>query len=288
MLLICAIGAYYLCLLLLTVYGIHRFWLMVSAHNLGDPPPPLRPDRWPTVTVQLPLYNEATVAARLLQGVAAMEYPYEVFEVQVLDDSTDGTSIIVDREVASMRARGIDVSVLRRKRRESYKAGALAAGLTRAKGEFIAIFDADFVPPPNFLTRVLPFMSAEIGMVQARWGFFEPRRTWLSRAQTVLLGGHFAIEHAVRASLGYWFNFNGTAGIWRKQAIVEAGGWQGDTLTEDLDLSYRAQLAGWRFAYLNQVIVPSELPGHLNDFIQQQERWARGGIQTARKLLGRI
>jgi cellulose synthase/poly-beta-1,6-N-acetylglucosamine synthase-like glycosyltransferase len=284
----------------LALYGIHRIWMMycwrrcMRTAPAPEPDPEFRenlslPDILPRVTVQLPLYNESLVAGRLLDAVAAFDWPTEKLEIQVLDDSTDHTRQVVDERVAYWSARGMDIYAVRRQRRSGYKAGALANGLERAKGELIAVFDADFVPRPDFLQKMVPhFTGPDIGMVQAKWGFLNAGYSWLTRLQSLLLSTHFGIEHEVRFRRGLFFNFNGTAGIWRKTTIKSAGGWSSDTVTEDLDLSYRAQMAGWRFGYANDVVVPSELPVTLSDFRRQQERWGKGAIQTAGKLLPKL
>lgn len=278
----------------LALYGLHRLWLLWlwnRERGLADPCPPApSPGEEPArVTVQLPLYNERFVAARLVDAAAALDWPAERLEIQVLDDSTDDTRAIVDERAAFWRARGRNVRVLRRDGRAGYKAGALAHGLTLAKGELIAVFDADFLPPPDFLQRTAPhFRSPGVGLVQARWGFCNAEHSWLTRLQALLLEPHFCIEHRVRFRRGLFFNFNGTAGIWKKGAIEAAGGWQADTVTEDLDLSYRAQLAGWRFVYLDDLVVDSELPVTVSAFRGQQQRWAKGSLQTARKILPRL
>ncbi|MCC6407171.1 MAG: glycosyltransferase [Planctomycetes bacterium] len=248
-----------------------------------------RADARPFVTVQLPVYNERTVVARLIRSIGALDYPRERLEVQVLDDSTDETREIVDREVAELVARGIDAHVVRRADRRGFKAGALDHGLARAKGELVCIFDADFTPASDFLLALVGhFGDPKVGMVQARWGHENRESSTLTRAQSTLLDGHFVIEHKVRHDSGLFFNFNGTAGVWRKRAIVDAGGWQHDTLTEDLDLSYRAQLAGWRFVYAPHVVAPAEVPPDIAAFKSQQRRWAKGSVQVAKKLVGSI
>lgn len=278
----------------LAVYGLHRLWLLALWARMRHAPDPVPPspspgEPLPCVTVQLPLYNEVYVAARLLDAAAALDWPREQLEIQVLDDSTDETRAVVDERVAFWTARGVPLRVLRRPERHGYKAGALAHGLRQARGELVAVFDADFLPAPDFLRRTTPhFRTTRVGMVQARWGFCNAGQSWFTRIQALLLEPHFAIEHRVRHARGWFFNFNGTAGVWRKQAIEGAGGWQSDTVTEDLDLSYRAQLAGWRFVYLNEVVVDSELPVTVAAFRSQQQRWAKGSVQTARKLLPRI
>jgi cellulose synthase/poly-beta-1,6-N-acetylglucosamine synthase-like glycosyltransferase len=283
-----AIVAYYVLYSIVAVYGAHRLVLLYRCVSGRKAVIPVMDRALPSVTVQLPLYNEDKVVQRLLHAVGRLDYPRDLLEIQVLDDSTDGTTALVEKEVTSLRAAGLSVCHLRREVREGFKAGALKAGLENAKGEVLAIFDADFVPPRGFLRQVLPYLGADVGMVQARWAFLHPRRSFFTRAQAILLHGHFVVEHVGRFRSGCWFNFNGTAGVWRREAIQDAGGWEGDTLTEDLDLSYRAQLAGWRFVYLKDVTVPSELPRGRDAFLGQQVRWAQGGIQTARKLLGRI
>jgi cellulose synthase/poly-beta-1,6-N-acetylglucosamine synthase-like glycosyltransferase len=304
-------GLYLLVLGVLSVYGFHRSYLVVKCAQLRDrlramksPPPPLAVARngangiaeaggasaaLPLVTIQLPLYNEANVAARLLDHVAAIEYPRDRLEVQVLDDSTDETSELLAPIIARLRANGLDIVHLRRTDRAGYKAGALDAGLKVAKGELIAMFDADFLPAPDFLARVVPhFADPRIGMVQGRWTYLNRDESFYTRAGALMLDGHHVVENRVRAAAGWMFNFAGTGGIWRRKAIEEGGGWQHDTLTEDLDLSYRAQLAGWKFVYREDVAIPSELPDDVLAFRVQQFRWAKGTVQTRRKLLGSL
>lgn len=276
----------------LALYGSHRLWMLYHWWSLKAKVrqnPCLEEHDLPSVTVQLPLYNERFVAARVIDAVARLDWPANKLQIQVLDDSNDETCAVVDAVVARWQQQGVDISVCRRTNRHGYKAGALAAAMPAVRGELIAIFDADFVPNADFLQLLVPhFQAAEVGMVQARWGFINRDYSWLTQLQAILLGPHFGIEHQVRCCTGAFFNFNGTAGIWRRQAIVDAGGWQADTVTEDLDLSYRAQLLGWRFVYVNEVVVPSELPVTLNDFRGQQQRWAKGSMQTARKILPRV
>ena len=281
-------------LLCLSLYGAHRLWLIfrLCASGRTPPHPPLPytgAEEFPTVTVQLPLYNERFVAARLLDAAARINWPPERLEIQVLDDSEDDTVLIVDERVAFLRRQGTDVNVVRRAHRDGYKAGALANGLISARGEFIAVFDADFIPPENFLHATVPWLRDKgVGMVQTRWSFCNADHSWFTGVQALLLGPHFSIEHRVRYQQGLFFNFNGTAGVWRRSAIESAGGWQSDTVTEDLDLSYRAQLAGWNFVYRDECQVPSELPLTLAALRSQQQRWAKGSIQTARKILPRL
>ena len=272
----------------LWMQGLHRLWMVALVRGRRDPTAsPLSTDL-PWVTVQIPLFNERYVAERVIDACAAFDYPRDRLELQVLDDSTDETAQAVDRAVERARAQGIRVEVMRRADRVGFKAGALEAGLSRARGEYIAIFDADFLPTSDFLRRTLPHLLDGADLVQARWGHIEASESWLTRAQATLLDAHFCVEHAARASTGRWFNFNGTAGIWRRSVISRSGGWQHDTLTEDLDLSYRAQLAGARFRYLDDLVVPAELPADMDAFRTQQRRWARGSVQTCRKLLRRI
>lgn len=275
----------------LLAYGSHRLWLFAWWYSWyrRDTPTPVtsfHSTSYPFVTVQLPLYNEKFVAARLLQAAAGLYWPVNRVEIQVLDDSTDETSEIVEETAERLRKTGIRIRVLRREHRVGYKAGALAAGLKQARGDFLAIFDADFLPDTDFLSRSMPyFRDPGIAMVQARWGFLNEAHSWLTRIQSILIRPHFSIEHWVRFKSGLFFNFNGTAGVWRRSAIESAGGWQADTVTEDLDLSYRAQMAGWRFVYIDDIVVPSEIPATLSSFRSQQRRWAKGSIQTSRKIL---
>jgi cellulose synthase/poly-beta-1,6-N-acetylglucosamine synthase-like glycosyltransferase len=285
------LALYYLILAVLAFYGVHRLMLVVLYLRTRGRRPvrPSDPAEWPVVTVQLPLYNEMYVAQRLIAAVCGLDYPPDRLEIQVLDDSTDETQEIVARAVAAQRARGVDIHHLHRTDRRGFKAGALLAGLAKARGSLLAVFDADFVPQREFLKTAVPyFTDPGIGMVQGSWAHINRGYSLLTRIQAILLDGHFFIEHTARNRNGCFFNFNGTAGVWRREAILAAGGWEHDTLTEDLDLSYRAQLAGWRFLYLPELAVPSELPVDINGFKSQQYRWAKGSVQTGRKLLGRI
>ncbi len=281
-------------LLGLCLYGLHRLWLI---RCLYSPPrtTQLTPaaysdaEKFPIVTVQLPLFNERFVAERLLDAAGRLDWPADRLEIQVLDDSDDDTVTLVDERVAWWRRQGVAIVVVRRVERDGYKAGALANGLTHARGEFVAVFDADFIPPADFLRATIPWLrDPEVGMVQTRWSFCNADHSWFTGIQSLLLGPHFSIEHRVRYQKGLFFNFNGTAGVWRRSAIESAGGWQSDTVTEDLDLSYRAQLAGWRFVYREECQVPSELPVTMASLRSQQQRWAKGSIQTARKILPRL
>jgi len=285
------LAAYFFVLIILAVYGWHRYYLvyLYMRNRDKDPRPvaPLNPP--PVVTIQLPLYNEMYVADRLIDAVCGIDYPRELLEIQVLDDSSDETRAIAEAAVRRFAAEGFDIRYIHRADRTGYKAGALEAGLKVARGEFVAIFDADFIPRPDFLTQLMPyFTEPKVAMVQARWGHINQDYSLLTKIQSILLDGHFVLEHGARHRAGRFFNFNGTAGIWRRAAIDDAGGWQHDTLTEDLDLSYRAQLRGWRFVFAPHVIAPAEVPVEMNAFKSQQHRWAKGSIQTCRKLLPRI
>lgn len=290
------LALYYAILGVLSLYGVHRMVLvagyLATRRGAGDRPGRLGESSdaaLPVVTVQLPLYNEMYVARRLIDAVCALDWPRDKLEIQVLDDSTDETVSIVAAEVERRLGKGFRIRHLHRAVRTGFKAGALAAGAAEAEGDLLAVFDADFVPRPDFLRRTVPvFDDPGVGMVQGRWDHLNRDYSLLTRVQAIFLDGHFVVEHTARHRTGCFFNFNGTAGIWRREAIVAAGGWSHDTLTEDLDLSYRAQLAGWRFVYLPDLTVPSELPVDVNGFKSQQFRWAKGSIQTARKLLGRI
>lgn len=271
-------------LAVLCVYGLHR---LVHLWRLA------RGKRWvgaaarsePEVLVQIPLYNERNVAARVIASAANLDWPRERLVIQVLDDSIDDTVWVVQQEVARWQARGVRIEVLRRNAREGFKAGALEAGLARTDAPFVAIFDADFMPEPDFLRRCMgAFEDGGVGLVQARWRHENRDASLFTRAQATLLDGHFVIEHQARYGAGLCFNFNGTAGVWRRAAIESAGGWSGDTLTEDLDLSYRSQMAGWRFVYAWDLTVPAELPMDAAAFLAQQARWARGSVQVLRKL----
>ena len=243
----------------------------------------------PPVTVQVPVYNELYVSERIIDAVARFDYPADLLQIQVLDDSNDETSIIVADAVARAAARGVDIVHLQRDDRTGYKAGALAAGTKQATGEFIAIFDADFVPPESFLLRALSrFDAPDIAFVQTRWGHVNRNYSWLTRLQALAIDGHFLVEQSGRGEAGYWFNFNGTAGVWRAEAIEDAGGWRADTLTEDLDLSYRAHLRGWTARFAEDIVVPAEVPAQLTGFRRQQHRWARGSLECASRLLPRV
>ncbi|MDX1566699.1 MAG: glycosyltransferase [Longimicrobiales bacterium] len=271
-------------------FALHRSWLLWVARTRE---PPEAPTRWtgelPRVTVQLPVYNERGVVERLIDAACSLDYPREKLEIQLLDDSTDDTSALAARAVARWRREGVRIRHLRRGSREGYKAGALAHGLESADGELILVLDADFVPEPDLLHRLLPpFQDPGVGMVQGRWDHLNEEQSWLTRAQALLLDGHFFFEQGGRWTADRFFNFNGTAGMWRRRCLDDAGGWEADTLTEDLDLSYRAQMKGWRFVFLEDVGVPAEVPARAGALEVQQKRWAQGGIQTARKILPRL
>ena len=288
---IACLVAYSLIVVSLSLYGLHRYHMLrlffrhrrkrLTAHDHFE--------ELPAVTVQLPMYNEFHVVERLLDAVAGIDYPRDRFQVQVLDDSQDDTRARARNAAQRLAATGLDIEYVNRDSRVGYKAGALAAGLGRASGEFVLILDADFVPNPDILQRSIHFFTDPgIGMVQMRWGHLNRTHSLLTRIQSIFLDGHFVIEHTARNGSGRFFNFNGTAGIWRKSAIETAGGWQHDTLTEDLDLSYRAQLKGWKFLFLPDVEIPGEVPVEMNAFKLQQHRWTKGAVQTAKKILPRV
>lgn len=289
---------YALALLVLLISGLNQLWMawrFARADRLRPgavPEPDARPgppDAWPVVTVQLPLFNERFVAARLLDACASLDYPAGRLELQVLDDSTDETAEVVAERVAYWRRRGVDVVHVRRRGREGYKAGALANGLSFARGDLVAVFDADFVPPPDFLRHLVPHFDApDVGLVQARWEHRNADASVLTRVQAALLDAHFVIEQGVRYGAGCFMSFNGTAGVWRRACIDDAGGWRADTLTEDLDLSYRAQLRGWRFRFAPDLGVPADLPASAAAWRRQQFRWTKGTAETARLLLRRL
>jgi len=286
-------GTYFGILLLLSIYGFYRFRLvyLFLRYRRCRPHPKgyFAEAELPSVTVQLPIYNEMYVVERLLRAVTQLNYPRDRLEIQVLDDSTDETSEICRRLVEHYRAEGHNIVYLRRGERTGFKAGALAYGLRFARGEFIAIFDADFIPRPDCLRAMIHyFTDPQVGMVQMRWSYINADYNLLTRLQQIMLDGHFVVEQTARSRSGSFFNFNGTAGMWRRAAIEWSGGWQHDTLAEDTDLSYRAQLFGWKFVYLLDEDVPSELPVDMNSFKVQQRRWAKGVLQVGFKLIGRI
>ncbi len=272
----------------LSLYGLHRYvivYLFLKNRNKLPKPVGHFADL-PRITVQLPIYNELYVVGRLLKSVAELDYPRDKLQVQVLDDSTDETTEIAAKQVAELKAAGLDIVLIHRTDRSGFKAGALENGMMTATGEFLLILDADFVPAPDMLMRTIHyFTDPKIGMIQTRWGHLNRTYSLLTRVQAMFLDGHLLLEQTARSRSGRFFNFNGTAGLWRRDCIVEAGGWQHDTLTEDLDLSYRAQLKGWRFVFLADLVTPAELPVDMNGFKSQQHRWTKGSIQTCKKLL---
>lgn len=279
-------------ILLLSLFGLHRLWILGLYYRYrrsGKKPACQGCKPLPRVTIQLPLFNEKYVVERLIQAACSIHYPASLLEIQVLDDSTDETQALARAQVESWKAKGQDIVYLHRLNRAGFKAGALAYGLETAKGELLAVFDADFLPPPDFLNTTVPYFNdADVGMVQTRWGHLNSGYSLLTKLQAVFLDGHFFLEHTARNRSGSFFNFNGTAGIWRRSAIESAGGWQSDTLTEDLDISYRAQLAGWRFVFLPDLVCPAELPADIHAYKTQQHRWTAGAFQTARKILPSI
>ncbi|MBD2717014.1 glycosyltransferase [Microvirga sp. STR05] len=283
---------YGLCLAFVLGFSLTQFQLTRlarQAYRRGLPPEPAPPAVWPRVTVQMPLYNEVFVAERLIDACAALNYPLNRLHLQVLDDSTDETVALVAARVAHYRAQGLRIDQVRRPDRQGYKAGALRYGLEQTDGELIAIFDADFVPEPDFLLRTVPyFQEAGLGVVQTRWGHLNEEYSLLTELQAFGLNAHFHVEQVGRTAGGHFINFNGTGGVWRRTCIEDAGGWHTDTLTEDLDLSYRAQLRGWRFHYLPHVVAPAELPATLDALKSQQFRWTKGAAETARKHLRNV
>jgi cellulose synthase/poly-beta-1,6-N-acetylglucosamine synthase-like glycosyltransferase len=283
---------YFIVLILLASYGAHRYllvYLYYKNKKNRTTEPANRFAELPPITVQLPIFNEQFVIERLLEAICQLDYPLDKLDIQVLDDSTDETVAVARGLVAHYAAQGFPISYLHRTNREGFKAGALAEGMKTAKGEFIAIFDADFVPPADFLMRTIHHLTdPRVGMVQTRWAHINRHYSFLTEVEAILLDGHFVLEHSGRARSNVFFNFNGTAGVWRRVAIEEAGGWQHDTLTEDTDLSYRAQLKGWKFIYLQDVECPAELPVEMTAFKTQQARWAKGLMQTAKKVLPRV
>jgi len=283
-------GIYFLLVFGLALYGFNALLLsgLFLWHRRRNSEAPAL-EEWPGVTIQLPIFNERFVVERLIDTVASLDYPRHRLSIQVLDDSTDETAALAQARVAYYQARGVNIVYLRREERTGFKAGALAHGLAVAPADFIAVFDADFCPPRDFLRRVIPhFAHPRVGMVQARWGHLNAEYSSLTRTQALALDGHFIVEQTARSRAGLLLNFNGSAGVWRRECILAAGGWQADTVAEDLDLSYRAQLAGWQLRYLPDVVAPAEVPPLLMAFKRQQFRWAKGSIQCLRKLGGRL
>ena len=284
---------YGLCLLFILGFSFGQWQLTrlaMRSYASGPTPAPPAPAEWPRVTVQLPLYNEQNVVERVIDAIAALDYPRERLHIQVLDDSTDATVGLATARVARHAARGLHISYVHRTNREGYKAGALRHGLTLSDDEYVAIFDADFVPEPDFLRRTVPFFLADarVGVVQARWGHLNENESLLTRLQAFGLDAHFLIEQVGRTFAGFFINFNGTGGVWRRACIDDAGGWHTDTLTEDLDLSYRAQLRNWRFVYRPEIVAPAELPAVMDALKSQQFRWTKGAAETGRKHLGNM
>ena len=288
------IGVFYLFVVAsLALYGFHNLFTtilylrMKTSQKRRRTTHPLK--EWPPVTIQLPIFNEKYTIRRLLHAVTRLDYPAHCLQIQVLDDSTDDTFDLVSRLVGEYKRRGVDIELIHRTNRQGYKAGALDHGLHTATGELIAIFDADFVPKRDWLKRTVPcFQDPRLGCIQTRWGHTNQQYNSLTRAEAMGIDGHFIIEQTVRSKGGFFLNFNGTAGLWRRHCIEDAGGWQWDTLTEDLDLSYRAQMRGWKFDYLPNVVVPAELPPQVEAFKKQQFRWAKGSFQVVRKVLPQV
>ncbi len=282
---------YVLGLTILFGFGMHGIVLVYYYYKTSKIAPEKNelPDELPNVTIQLPIYNEMYVVERLIKSVCGIEYPKEKLEIQVLDDSTDETLEISEKIVEEYRSKGYDIKRLHRENREGFKAGALKYGLERASGEFIAIFDADFMPKKEFLLKTIPhFQNPNVGCVQTRWEHINENYSLMTKALALALDGHFAVEQQIRNKAGFFINFNGTAGIWRKDTIIDAGNWQQDTLTEDMDLSFRAQLNGWKFVFLQDVTSPAELPADINALKTQQFRWTKGAVETAKKILPKV
>jgi cellulose synthase/poly-beta-1,6-N-acetylglucosamine synthase-like glycosyltransferase len=279
---------YFVVLGILCLYGLHRYFMvfLYYRHRRKAAKVEKTWETLPPVTVQLPVFNELYVTDRLIDAACVMDYPREKLQIQVLDDSTDESADVARRKVEEWKAKGVDIEYIHRTDRTGYKAGALDHGLKTAKGDFVALFDADFVPNADFLQKTVHyFTDPKVGCVQARWGHINKEYSILTRLQSIFLDGHFIMEHAARNRSGRFFNFSGTAGMWRRESISDAGGWQHDTLTEDLDLSFRAQLKGWRFVFVQDVVTPAELPVDMNGFKSQQHRWVKGSMQTSKKLL---
>ncbi|MCD6166898.1 glycosyl transferase family 2 [candidate division KSB1 bacterium] len=285
------LGLYFIALIVLFLFGMNSYFLVFTykrkQHKKNPTAPPLK--MFPKVTVQLPVYNEYYVVERLIHSVCQLDYPRDRLEIQVLDDSTDETLEVSKRCVDFYKKQGFDITLLHRKERKGFKSGALRYGLKHASGELIAIFDADFIPPKDFLRRTVPYFQDEkVGMVQTRWGHLNHDYSLLTKAQAIGLDGHFVVEQSARYYAGFFMNFNGTAGIWRRTCIEDAGNWEDDTLTEDLDLSYRAQLHGWQFIFLKDMVCPAELPSDMRALKAQQFRWTKGAFETAKKVLPQV
>jgi cellulose synthase/poly-beta-1,6-N-acetylglucosamine synthase-like glycosyltransferase len=288
---IIVVGMYFTILAILSFYGLHRYIMvfLFKRYRKNALPPQSHFEELPRVTVQIPSYNEMYVIERVIDAVCAFDYPKDKLDIQVLDDSTDETQEIAKNVVERWNNKGLDIHYIHRADRTGFKAGALENGLRTAKGEFVAIFDADFIPEADFLHRTIHyFTDPKVGMVQARWEHLNREYSFLTKTQAIFLDGHFMLESFTRFASGRFFNFNGTAGILRRRTIEEAGGWEHDTLTEDLDLSYRAQLKGWKFQFVPSLGVPAELPVEMNSFKSQQCRWAKGAMQVCKKVLPRM
>ncbi len=284
-------ASYILVFTALSAFGAHRIKVLYHFWHYRNkaPEPKFLFSELPAITIQLPIFNELYVVENLLRKVSALDYPREKLQIQVLDDSTDETAAHAEKLAATLKDQGFDIEYRHRTNRHGFKAGALDEGMATAKGEYICIFDADFQPAPDYLKQVIHHFSHEnVGMVQARWGHANKNFSLLTRLQALFLDGHLVLEQTARSRHGEFLNFNGTAGIWRRKAIEDGGGWQHDTLTEDLDLSYRAQLKGWKFIYLKDVVVPAELPPDMDGFKSQQHRWTKGSIQVCKKILGDV
>lgn len=282
------VGTHFFLLLILSLFGLHRLSMVLRWFKYRNykPAAPQHYSELPQVTVQIPLYNERLVAKRIVDSIVLLDYPADRLQIQIVDDSNDDTSDLVAERVKHYQQQGINIDHVQRTNRQGFKAGALKEAMDTASGEFIAIFDADFIPSPDTLLRSIHhFTQPNIAMVQLRWEHLNRRSSLLTKTQAIMLDAHFALEQQVRCASEMLFNFNGTAGIWRTSAIIDAGHWSADTLTEDLDLSYRAQLAGWKMLYLNDVTCPGELPADMNAFKTQQYRWAKGGVQVMMKML---
>ena len=285
------LSLHYALLLVLCIFGVHRLSMVYRwyKHKEAKPEAPAALLTLPAVTIQIPIFNERNVAARIIEQSVKMDYPSELLQIQVVDDSTDDTYDLIAQRVAHYEKEGVDIEHIHRVDRRGFKAGALRDAMDTATGEFIAIFDADFLPPTDFLEKTINhFANPKLAMLQTRWSHLNLESNRLTRTQAMMLDSHFALEQQVRYGSNMLFNFNGTAGIWRTEAIIDAGHWSADTLTEDLDLSYRAQLAGWQMAYVNDIECPAELPSNMRAFKSQQHRWAKGGIQVMKKMLGTV
>ncbi|MDZ4288419.1 MAG: glycosyltransferase [Prosthecobacter sp.] len=284
-------SSYILVSLCLCAFGLHKIKILYQywRHRKTPPKPHRRFEELPRITVQLPIFNEADVLNQLFASISALDYPRDRLQIQVLDDSTDDTADDCEVHVEELRGRGFDIEYRHRSNRQGFKAGALSDAMATVKGEFICIFDADFQPAPDFLNQTVHFFTDPgVGIVQARWGHQNREFSLLTRLQAILLDGHLMLEQTARSRQGDFCNFNGTAGLWRRTAIDEAGGWLHDTLTEDLDLSYRAQMLGWGFIYINDILVPAELPPDMDGFKSQQHRWTKGSVQVCKKVLGQV